>query len=113
MGMRIAIFLVASIVLQQPSGCNDPKPDKSAEAPKPALAKPPTHRFENVTNPPSPGLALDTTTGQYCRTWPWVYANKPNANDLNTLPTCLSLYDQTPSEDTDPFKQFGGTANPK
>jgi len=98
----LAIFLA----LDDPIGC-----DKPAPSPKPiekTKQLPPTHRFENVTNPPSPGLALDTTTGQYCRTWSWVYAKIPNAHDLNELPTCKQLY-MNPEEPNEPLLPYTST----
>jgi hypothetical protein len=89
-----AQLLVAVLLIQQ-SGC-----DQSSKAPaaaSPVTPKPPTHRFENVSPTGSLGVALDTTTGQWCRTWDWAYKGTAQRDDLNTLPTCLSLYENTPS----------------
>ncbi len=44
-------------------------------------------------------FALDTKTGQLCRTWPWeVTDTKPGsrAEGLNNLPECFTLYTQYP-----------------
>ncbi len=51
----------------------------------------PVHRFEK-TEPNSPGIALDTVTGQFCRTWDWKFVGKPNDNGISTLPTCIELF---------------------
>jgi hypothetical protein len=89
--MKACTFLVPLSVLIL-SGCDQqqhPVPTK-IEVPTP-----PTHRFENVSVLGATGVALDTVTGQWCRTWEWQYTGKPDATGLNTLPTCLSLYQQT------------------
>jgi len=44
------------------------------------------------------GIALDTMTGRWCRTWEWEYKNKPGEFGLNTLPTCYELFLSEPSE---------------
>jgi hypothetical protein len=88
-------YLLALLLLQQPSGCND--------APKPVanVRHNSIHRFENVSNPPSPGVALDTVTGQYCKTWDWTYKAESLNGGMDTLPTCLSLFKSTPSDDAE------------
>lgn len=88
--MKVAALFLASFLLQQANGCEEKAPQTVA-APTPM---PPTHRFENVSGNGSPGIALDTLTGQWCRTWDWSYKAKPDADSLNTLPTCLSLFQQ-------------------
>jgi hypothetical protein len=92
--MRIAAFLVASLLLQQANGC-DQTTKVVTPSPAPALDPiPPAHRFENVSVLGATGVALDTVTGQWCRTWDWYYKAKPDSDSLNTLPTCLSLFQQ-------------------
>lgn len=60
------------------------------------------NRFENVPNSGSPGIALDTVTGQWCRTWDWHDLKGNSKSDLGALPTCLSLYKKSaPSETVD------------
>jgi hypothetical protein len=81
-------------------GCNpDPRP---AQPPtKPQRHYLPIHRFTNV-----PGrynatdVALDTASGQLCRTWTWEYRTEknPNAGGLDTLPTCLSVFQNYPTD---------------
>jgi hypothetical protein len=98
--MRIAVGL-AVLILQQSLGCDQTPTPKEHHAP-------PIHRFVSVTVPPSPGMALDTMTGQLCRTWDWAYTAKPDASDLNTAPTCLSLYELTAArEQYDSIKPGG------
>jgi hypothetical protein len=91
--MKSAYF-IALLLLQQASGCNEAP--KSAER---AHRSPPIHRFENVSSPQSPGVALDTVTGQYCRTWEWTYKAEALSGGLDTLPTCLSVFKSIPSKD--------------
>jgi hypothetical protein len=99
-----AIAAVALLVLLQESGCD--------QKPAPAVVPPtklhhPTHRFEDVSPTGSLGVALDTVTGQWCRTWDWAYKSDSQSGGLDTLPTCKSLFDSTPADD-DFFAQFGG-----
>lgn len=58
----------------------------------------PPHRFENISAPGVSGVALDSMTGQWCRTWAWNYIKKPDANDINTLPLCEQVFVAYPSE---------------
>jgi len=104
--MKIVTYFFAFILL---SGC-DQTPPKPAQA---KSERPPIHRFESVSPTGSLGVALDTATGQWCRTWDWSYKTPTLSGGLDTLPTCLSLYQQTPQTDADWLKQFGGTDNPK
>jgi hypothetical protein len=89
--MRIAAFLVMSFLLQQSDSCEKSIPPVTVPIPEPT---PPSHRFEPVSGVGSAGVALDTVTGQWCRTWDWQYKAKPDADSLNTLPTCLSVFEQ-------------------
>jgi hypothetical protein len=87
--MKIAVALTAALFLfQQADGCDDAKPTPAPTPP------PPINRFVPVANHGSSDVALDTATGQLCRTWEWQYrgANNPMAGGIDTLPTCLSLY---------------------
>jgi hypothetical protein len=90
--MRIAAFFLMSFLLQQSNGCENTTPPTAVPIPQPT---PPAHRFEGVAVVGSAGVALDTVTGQWRRTWDWQYKAKPDADSLNTLPTCLSLFEQT------------------
>jgi hypothetical protein len=83
-----ALLATVFLVLQDPIGCDQKKPPKEAAQPK----EPPIRRFEPVTSHGTSDVALDTKTGQLCRTWDWVYKNRPDAADLNDLPTCYSIY---------------------
>jgi hypothetical protein len=96
--MKLLVLIAASVViLLAPLGCDD--------APTPAPAKPPvakeshyspSHRFENVSGVGQTGVALDTVTGQWCKTWEWVYKSSAMSGGLDTLPSCLSIYESTP-----------------
>jgi len=91
--MKLAIVVIAAVLLQQ-SGCDEQAPKTAAQ---PAHHYPPIHRFENVSSPVSPGVALDTVTGQYCKTWEWMYKASGMKGGLDLLPTCLSIYQDTPT----------------
>jgi hypothetical protein len=41
-------------------------------------------------------VALDTKTGQLCRTWEWQSKNRTEVNARENLPLCLSLYNNDP-----------------
>jgi hypothetical protein len=89
--MKVIVSLAASLLLlQQTNGCDQPQ-QKPAEQPKPQ--RPPTHRFEAVPTVGAQGIALDTVTGQWCRTWDWMPRDpKAPVDGLNTIPTCFSLF---------------------
>jgi hypothetical protein len=91
--MKLAIVVIAAVLLQQ-SGCDEQAPKPAAQ---PIHRYPPIRRFENVNTPGSPGVALDTVTGQYCKTWEWTYKASALNGGLDTLPTCLTVYQGTPT----------------
>jgi hypothetical protein len=62
---------------------------------QPAVHHAPIHRFENVTIPGESGVALDTVTGQLCKTWLWAYKADSMSGGLDTLPTCVSIFEKT------------------
>lgn len=101
--MKAAVILIASLML---SGCDQTPPKPAQPVVQPKAERPPIHRFESVSTTGSLGVALDTATGQWCRTWDWSYKAPAQGGNLDTLPTCLSLYQQTPQTDADFFKQF-------
>jgi hypothetical protein len=97
--MKISACIAASVLLLQQGGCYESKPSTppAVVSPKPVYSQ----RFLPVPSPqtgmfgvPWTGyFALDTQTGQLCRTWDWGYiGNGKKVNDLDQLPTCLSLY---------------------
>lgn len=51
----------------------------------------------NLTGVPWSGaFALDTKTGQLCKTYSWEILGRKQDDLLNSLPECLSLYQQYP-----------------
>jgi hypothetical protein len=100
-GMKITTLL-ALVLIGLLAGCDElPKPttNQSATSGTKAHRASPLHRFENVSSPQSPGIALDTVTGQYCKTWEWTFKITSLNGGLDTLPTCLSIFQSTPSGD--------------
>lgn len=93
--MKSTVCFVALLLLQQQSGCD--------QSPKPVEKEkrlPPIHRFENVSeHSESPGVALDTVTEQLCKTWDWSYKNTAMSGGLDTLPTCLRIFQDTPTSE--------------
>lgn len=60
----------------------------------------PLHRFERITGGPiDAGMAVDTVTGQLCRTWNWNFRNKSLSGSVDTLPLCVDIYRQFPAEE--------------
>lgn len=87
--MKIAVVIAASVfIFQQANGCDEQKAPKEVSQ----REEPPIRRFEPVTSHGTSDVALDTKTGQLCRTWDWEYRNKSDVHDLNDLPTCYSIY---------------------
>lgn len=86
--MKASALIAVLLFLQQVNGCDGSKPKSASVKPD----RPPTHRFDLIRDPPTPGMAIDTTTGQFCRTWDWVYTNNPSDKSFETLPTCISLF---------------------
>ncbi len=85
--MKIAVVLLAVAALQS-DGCD--------RTPEPT--RPPVHRFENISIPGESGIALDTVTGQWCRTWEWQYKPEVKEKSLGGIPTCESLFNATETQ---------------
>ena len=96
-GMKIALGIVAAFLIQQSNGCEQSKPAPAA------IPKPPIHRFENVSGFNGDGVALDTVTGQWCRTWEWHYKAESLNGGLDTLPTCISIFRNVTGGPDDPL----------
>ena len=79
---RIGIALFLSLTFQ---GCT--KLNQLPAAPTPPQSY---QRFVPVAASDR-DFALDTKTGQLCKTWSWSIADSP----LSGLPTCSELYGQT------------------
>ena len=102
--MRLWVTACLALLLIQ----NDCDTNKTAAPAAPAkrITSHPTHRFALAQ--PLKDVALDTQTGQLCRTWDWQVigeANKPDQSGNfperkvgELTPTCLSLYQQYPTE---------------
>ena len=93
--MKIAACLALALFLQQSDGCDQAAP---TPARAPEIHPNPVRRFDAVNTHGSSDVALDTMTGQLCRTWEWVYRgeNNPAKGGLDELPTCFKLYTDYP-----------------
>jgi hypothetical protein len=63
--------------------------------------KPAASAIQPATGIPMLDFALDTKTGQLCRTWPWEITDaKPGSRSegINNIPQCFTLYTQYPDE---------------
>jgi hypothetical protein len=92
-------------------------PAKTSAKPTPAPApRHPIHRF--VLTQFGGGVALDTQTGQICKTWDWEPLGKEPAPDPVSgnvaprafgefSPTCISLYNSYPTTGTE-SQELGG-----
>ncbi len=72
-----------------------------ASPPVPALRPSTLRRFERVSDrdpADTSQLALDTVTGQLCRTWDWSFKNQSLNGAFDKLPLCVDIYRQFPSE---------------
>lgn len=96
--MKVLAALLALLWFQQSNGCNEtptPQPTPKAEAVAPRCSS--THRFEKTEVYPMnlrADIAMDSCTGQICRTWSWevkganpkspwqTYADAPLCRDL-------------------------------
>jgi hypothetical protein len=95
--MRIVAPFALTGLLFQLTTCNKPPAYQRPE--------PPIHRFENISGVNGDGVALDTVTGQWCRTWQWVYKDNSQIGGLDQLPTCESLYNKTNAQQVKEFIQ--------
>jgi hypothetical protein len=81
-------------------GCPTNKPPQSPTPWRPA--SPPYQRFVPITSVPASGFsdfALDTKTGQLCRTWKGQTLPKNERMEpLLSLPLCLDLYAEYPDQ---------------
>jgi hypothetical protein len=102
--MRVISCFALAVFLQQTNGCDQPP---SAAKPDPPKAIHPIARFVPVDTHGSSDVALDTMTGQLCRTWEWQYrgSNNPNKGGLDDLPVCYQIYLQYPYTDPVPAVQ--------
>lgn len=122
-GATLGLLLVAVLVFMGQSGCQDQQAKQTVGGvPAPVIVQP-YQRFERVEG----GLAwaLDTKTGQLCRTWDWTNASITQAQakfDFSKLhgidaaavstQTCEQLWKAFPDESSlaskrDPLGLFG------
>jgi hypothetical protein len=109
--MKVYTLLCLTLLLFQ-NECPSEKKSPSQPHPVPRLqtGSHPTHRF--VLAQPLKDVAFDTQTGQLCRTWDWQaggYETSPDKNGLvperkvgQFAPTCLSIYQQSPTQGQSP-----------
>jgi len=92
----IAILAVALFLEQD--GCTPNKPATPSQPIQEHVSRrecSADHRFTNVDVPLAKGdVALDTCTGQLCKTWDWVSTVKSMQNGYQQLPLCSTLAEQ-------------------
>lgn len=67
-------------------------------SPEEGHVKSPFRRFEPVYSKDGHGIALDTVTGQWCKTWNWkMHPRNPSVKGLNDLPLCTAIYENLDS----------------
>lgn len=82
------------------TGCDQLEHASSQSSPRPSVASEtrthPIGRFEKIQNF-RVDVALDTQTGQLCKTWPWQSTNRNSVDPYETLPTCDVLHKDFPT----------------
>jgi hypothetical protein len=102
--MKLSLLFASILALQS---CEVPTQQKK-EPVKAAAPRPGLHRF--ILTRFGIDVALDTQTGQLCRTWDWTPTSEaPRTNPLAEVkpgqyaPLCLTLYQQYPSGTGEPM----------
>jgi hypothetical protein len=88
---RLILLVAAGVFLV---GCND-TPQPSNEKPQAENSvSTPFRRFEPAFSTDGYGIALDTVTGRWCKTWNWtMHPTNPTLMGLNDLPLCADIYE--------------------
>lgn len=92
--MKFAFVIWMAILLAQ-SDCDN---TKQSAPPVQSVERKPSHpinRFEKIQNF-RVDVALDTKTGQLCKTWEWQSTNRQNPDSYENLPLCVDLYNRFP-----------------
>lgn len=96
--MRLVI--VVALILLPMTGCEQlAKESQPSSRPSPQTSASRSHpigRFEKIQNF-RVDVALDTQTGQLCKTWVWVSKDRRSPDPYEDLPTCDSLYKAFPT----------------
>jgi hypothetical protein len=107
--VRIALPVFALLIC---GGCSLPQDTPTGQQVAQVSKVEPYQRFvpiaQNAAGTPSLDYALDTKTGQICKTWDWQITPAPpgsRSEGINEIPECLALYQQ------DPDKAADGTGN--
>lgn len=97
--MKMSMALAAFMFLSSSNGCDEIS-DKSQPVPPPKQEahSRPIGRFEKLQNF-RVDVALDTQTGQLCRTWYWQSTDRAHPDSYEDLPVCVDLYQQYPPVD--------------
>jgi len=87
--MRLGIF--TAVLLLSAVAC-DQLATETETGPRPTENRShPIGRFEKIQNF-RVDVALDTQTGQLCKTWEWQSTNRNTPDPYENLPTCAFLY---------------------
>ena len=103
-------ILAITILLAIATGC-DQLADRPQPSARPSESHPhPIGRFEKLQNF-RVDVALDTQTGQLCKTWQWESTNRKSPDPYENLPTCESLYKNFPPVEEQSIAIRTGTDN--
>jgi hypothetical protein len=97
--MKLLLPLAALLFFSFDDGCDQSSQKSQTAAPqKSETHSRPIGRFEKLQNF-RVDVALDTQTGQLCRTWIWQSTDRVHPDAYENLPVCISLYLQYPPVD--------------
>ena len=97
---RMKLLILVVVILLPMTGCEQlaeqSKPSSPAPSSVPERLSHPIGRFEKIQNF-RVDVALDSQTGQLCKTWEWQSTNRNTPDPYETLPTCDLLYKTFPT----------------
>lgn len=86
LGILAVLLLLATVACDQLAKETETGPTRPTEN-----RSHPIGRFEKIQNF-RVDVALDTQTGQLCKTWEWQSTNRNSPDPYENLPTCAFLY---------------------
>ena len=93
--MKLLVPLAALLFFSLENGCDQTEKTQPSPPARPEIHTRPIGRFEKLQNF-RVDVALDTQTGQLCRTWYWQSTDRKHPDAYEDLPVCINLYQQFP-----------------